>query len=246
MEEVLSGVNVKLIQARKLKVVFEAQSEQEATVMLPIFERLSCQVMSVMRPQKDMGKLVVGNEADLGVRLSRGGQIVTLYTESGKEVTDTQLLILQMLMAVKEGDPVGLPVTAPSVIEEMSEFVGIPLVRTKTVLRSLLEVGSHSPIQLHFDGFYSVVAVMHILCQEELTLEQVIGHFPMFHMHTQVVGCPVEAKGRVMRQLPEDVASRRAPLDHGVKVFHGRGGGGESPQARPRGVAGSTAGAGAN
>lgn len=219
MEEVLGRVNESMIQTENFKIIFESASAQEASVMIPIFERLNCQVMSIMRSKNDMGALVRSNHADLGVRLSKGGQAFTLYAEDGTELSDEQALILQMLMAIKEGAPVGVPVTAPSVIEEMSEFVGIPLVRTKTVWRSLLEVGSTRLIQVHFDGFYSVVAVLQFLCEEGLTLGEVIRQFPLFHMYTQVVGCPIEAKGRVMRKLLEDVSGERLQLIDGIKVL---------------------------
>lgn len=219
MEEVLSRVNEELIQNRSFKIIFESDSDQETAVMLPIFERLHCQVISIMRSKSDLGALVRSNHANLGVRLSKGGQDFTLYTENGVELSGDQVLILQMLMAVKEGAPVGVPVTAPSVIEEMSEFVGIPLVRTKTVWRSLLEVGSTELIQVHFDGFYSVVAVLQFLCEEGLTLGEVIDQFPLFHMYTEIVGCPVEAKGRVMRRLLEDVSGERLQLIDGIKVL---------------------------
>lgn len=223
MEEVLSRVDVESIRHRNFKVFFEAESSQESMVMQPIFERLNCQVISVSRNRQVIDALVVSNGADFGVHLSKGGQAIRLYTQLGTELTDMQVLILQMLIAVKEGAPVAIPVTAPSVVEEMSEFVGIPLVRTKTVLRSLLEVGSRNPIQVNFDAFYTVVAVMQFLSTEGLSLEEVIRQLPSFHMHTEVVGCPIEAKGRIMRRLMEDASGERLQLIDGIKILTDEG-----------------------
>jgi mannose-1-phosphate guanylyltransferase/phosphomannomutase len=128
-----------------------------------------------------------------------------------------------MLIAVKEQAPVAIPVTAPSVMEEMSEQVGIPVVRTKTVLRSLLEVGRERPVQVHYDGFYSVVSLMQFLVEEGLALQSVIDQFPSFHMVTELVSCPVRAKGRVMRRLMEDLKGQPLQLIDGIKVLTDEG-----------------------
>ncbi len=223
MEEVLSRVHAEHIQERSFRVVLHCDSSQIMSVMLPILEHLNCQVVTLSRGDRDIGKAVTNNAADIGVGLSAGGQDFRLFTEKGHELSNDELLILQMLMAVKERIPVAVPVTAPSVVEEMSETVGIPVVRTKTVLRSLLEVGVQSPLQVPYDGFYAVVALMQFLFEEGLTLQDVVNQLPMFHMQTEVVSCPIEAKGRVMRRLMEEMKGDQLQLIDGIKVLTDEG-----------------------
>lgn len=219
MEEVLSRVDVDKLKKRGYRVVLHAESKQITDVMLPILERLHCQVITIFRTVHDVGKAVIDNDADLGVSLSKGGQDFNLFTSTGYQLSPDEKLILQMLIAVRKGSPIAVPITAPSVVEEMSEFVGIPVVRTKTVLRSLLEVGASSPIQVHYDGFYTVVAAMQFLNEESMSLQDFVNHLPLFHMQTEMVACPVESKGRVMRRLMEEMEGERLQLIDGIKVL---------------------------
>lgn len=221
--EVLSHVRVDLVRNRRFKVVFHCASQPVLQVMLKLLEQLGCEVVTVYRGDPDMASLVLQNRADLGIALDGSGQSFAFFSETGTRLTDDQVAIVQMLIAVKEQAPVAIPVTAPSVMEEMSEQVGIPVVRTKTVLRSLLEVGRERPVQVHYDGFYSVVSLMQFLVEEGLALQSVIDQFPSFHMVTELVSCPVRAKGRVMRRLMEDLKGQPLQLIDGIKVLTDEG-----------------------
>ncbi len=217
--EVLSRVKVDGIRARRLKIVFQCESAQITSIMLPILEQLDCQVISVFGGAVDIGAIVRINAADVGIKLDSSGQDFLFYSQTGRAVSRDELLILQMLMAVKEQGSVAVPVTAPSIVEELSESAGIPVVRTKTVLRSLLEISRVQPLQVHYDGFYSVVSLLQFLVGEDMTLQGIIDQFPQFHMSTDMVPCPIRAKGRVMRRLMEDIKGQRLELIEGIKVL---------------------------
>ncbi len=217
--EVLSRVRVDAIRSRRLKIVFQCDSAQITAIMQPILEQLGCQVVTVFGGAADIGAIVRTNAADVGITLDSSGQDFLFYSETGRAITHDELLILQMLMAVKEQGSVAMPVTAPSVVEELSEFAGISVVRTKAVLRSLLEISRVQPLQVHYDGFYSVVSLLQFLVGEGLSLQTIIAQFPQFHMSTDMVPCPVPAKGRVMRRLMEDIKGQRLELIDGIKIL---------------------------
>jgi len=223
MDEVLSRIRMEPIQNRQFKVVFYSDTTQSQGVMLPILERLDCEVLTLTSSVNNVGQATRNHQADVGIALTGGGQNFQFYTGTGRPVSQEEILILQMLIAVKEQVPIAVPVTAPSVLEEMSESHGIPVVRTKTVLRSLLEVNAQSSLQIHYDGFYATVSLLQFLAEEEMSLQQVVEQLPMFHMHTEVVSCPVRAKGRVMRRLMQDMRGEELQLIDGIKILTDNG-----------------------
>ncbi|MCY0888309.1 MAG: sugar phosphate nucleotidyltransferase [Alicyclobacillaceae bacterium] len=219
VQEVLSRVPIERVRQRAFRVVFQCDSPHVLSVMLPILDRLGCSVVTMVNSDRDIGQVVLDNRADLGIVLRAGGQEFRFSSETGYTLSADEVLILQMLIAVKERMPLAMPVTAPSVLEEMSAQVGIPVVRTKTVLRSLLEVGMQNDLQVHFDGFYAVVAALQFLVEEGIGLQEFVEQLPKFHMRTETVPCPIEAKGRVMRRLMEDMKGQRLELIDGIKVL---------------------------
>ena len=220
--EVLSRIRTEEIRRRRFKVVFSCESRPVLSIMRSILERLGCAV-TVAQSDSEIGGAVVTESADIGIRLDTSGQKFLFYTNRGYCLTKNEVLILQMLIAVKENTPVAVPVTAPSVIEEMSSQAGIPVVRTKTLIRSILEVGRDNPLQVHYDGFYSVVSLFQFLAEENMPLHTLIEQLPRFHMRSETVSCPARAKGRVMRLLMEEMKGQRLELIDGIKVLSDEG-----------------------
>jgi len=219
ISEVLEKVRTEVILARRYSVLLHCDSQPVRAIMQPILANFGCEVILLSTRDRAIGKAVVANGADLGISLDASGQKFEFYTETGELLSRDEVMILQMLIAVKEQSPVVVPVTAPSVIEEISEQVGARVVRTKTVLRSLLEVDRDNSLQVHFDGFYSVVSLIQFLAEEQMSLQSIINQLPQFHMKTEMVPCPVRAKGRVMRQLMEDIKGQQLELIDGIKVL---------------------------
>ncbi len=217
--EVLSRIRTEAIVRRRFKVVFCCESQPVLSIMQPILEQLGCAVTTVSTSGSNIGETVVAEGADIGIKLDTSGQKFLFYTERGYCLTRNEVMILQMLIAVKENTPMAVPVTAPSVIEEMGGQTGIPVVRTKTLIRSILEVGRDNPLQVHYDGFYSVVSLFQFLAEENMSLHTLIDQLPRFHMRAETVPCPPRAKGRVMRMLMEEMKGQELELIDGIKVL---------------------------
>lgn len=217
--EVLSRVDVDAIRAKGFRVVFHCESPQVMSVMHPILERLGCKVITVFNGEAMLENIVVNNKADLGIQLDTSGQFFQIYTEKGYLLSEEQCTVLQSLAAPKDLAAIAVPVTAPSVIEEMIELSGIPVIRTKAITRSLLEVDKINPLQSHADAFYSLVLIMEYASKVETGLHQMIAELPQFHMSTDEVLCPIGAKGRVMRRLMEEMRGQQLELIDGIKVL---------------------------
>ncbi|MFC4767611.1 sugar phosphate nucleotidyltransferase [Effusibacillus consociatus] len=217
--EVLSRIDIDTVRNRGFKVVFHCESPQVMSVMHHILERLGCRVITVFNGEAMLENIVIDNKADLGIQLDTSGQAFRIYTEKGDLLSEEESAVLQSLVAQKDQAAIAVPVSAPSIIEEMMERAGIPVVRTKAVTRSLLEVGKINPLQVYLDGFYLLVSVLEYVAKVESTLHTVMEGLPQFHMSTDEVLCPAEAKGRVMRRLMEEVRGQQLELIDGIKVL---------------------------
>ncbi|WP_018133139.1 sugar phosphate nucleotidyltransferase [Effusibacillus pohliae] len=217
--EVLSRADVEAIRNRGFKVVFHCESPQVMSVMHPVLERLGCHVITVFNGGAMLEHVVTDNKADLGIQLDTSGQTFRIYTETGYRLSEAETIVLQTLVALKDQSPMAVPVTAPSIVEEMIEQAGVPIIRTKAVFRSLLEVGKLNPLQVHSDGVYSLVSIMEYIAKSDTTLHAAIERLPKFHMSTNEVACPAEAKGRVMRRLMEEMQGQQLELIDGIKVL---------------------------
>ena len=219
VREVLEHINQDVIAARSYGVFLHCENITVQAILLSILHALSCEVITTTKKQIDMAQSVIANKVDFGISVDQSGQKFILYTDQGRALSADEILILQMFIAVKENTEVAVPVSAPSVIEELAQQLGASVVRTKAVKRSLLEVLRHHGLQFHFDAFYSLGSLLQFMAEEQLPLQAMVNQIPQFHMKTVIVPCPVNAKGRVMRKLVEDLKGMRPQLINGIRVM---------------------------
>lgn len=220
VEKLLSAVDMAKIRSRRFSIVVHCYNPQVMEVVLPILDRLGCQVVQELESSSNLTIRVLATQADIGIEFDSSGQEFQLYTTKGRGLSWEETLVLKIIASLHNRKSVAVPVSAPSVVEEMAENMGIPVIRTKTVTRSLLEVGKNNPIQVHHDGLYSLVTVLEHLALTESSLQRVLEEMPQFHMHAATVSCPLESKGRVMRRLMEELKGHRFELIDGIKVWN--------------------------
>jgi mannose-1-phosphate guanylyltransferase / phosphomannomutase len=218
VSEILSRMDRKAIQSRSFRVVCTGESMNSVLIMRKLLEKLGCQVIMVMNSKTALSDIVTSTCADLGVHLNHSGESVQLITNEGYTLTEAEVGVLQALINVQTQSMIGIPVNAPSVIEKISASNGKSSIRTKVGQRPLLEVNRTSPLQMYYDGFYTVVSLLHYLVHTENALHSVVQQMPEFHLAETLVNCPIEAKGRVMRRLMEEVKGKRLELIDGIKI----------------------------
>lgn len=219
LEEILSHVDLKIFSARRYKVVYHCSSPLVISILSQLLDSLGCEIMGVLNGTTPLAKVVKDNKADLGIELDSSGQNMRLVTGKGKILSEQELLVLKTLTTLKNRSPIAIPVTAPSILEKMMEEAGVSVVRTKTVPRSLLEVGKNNSLQVHYDSFYSLVSIMEHLIKTDTNLHSYIEELPEFYISMKDVICPFEAKGRVMRCLMEEIKGQNTELIDGIKVL---------------------------
>ena len=212
-------LDVNAVRARRFKVVLHGVSSEVLTLMYRMLNQLGCTVMTLFNGEDDLSQFVQRNGADLGIEVDGSGQQFRLYTEAGHAVSEAQAIVLKAWIAAQAGAAVAVPVTAPTVVEEMSEGAGVHSVRTKALTRSLLEVGREHPLQMHGDAFYSLAMILQHLAHHQDSLGTALERLPEAHMSTDRVSCPIESKGRVMRRLMEEMQGQPLELIDGIKVL---------------------------
>jgi mannose-1-phosphate guanylyltransferase / phosphomannomutase len=217
--EVLREVDVAVIREHGIKVVLYAADSRVFSVVQPLLGELGCRVVTVIGGNGQLSQEVKDNRADLGIAIDGSAQSFTLFTETGRSVTEAETVMLQTLLAVSRQQQVPVPVTAPSALEEWLEQSGIQTLRTKGNQRAILSPGSRRGAQIFFDACSTLAALLAYSTSRKQTLQQIIEALPLAHMQTERVACPVEAKGRVMRRLMEEMKGRRLELIDGIKVL---------------------------
>jgi mannose-1-phosphate guanylyltransferase/phosphomannomutase len=169
--------------------------------------------------------VVTSLEANLGVLIDADGETVTLVDDSGRIVGRNRLMTLLTLLVARAtpGARIAMPLTVPSVIEEIAAENGATIVRTPSDRRSLMALAEREGSRLAFaggmnyelifpefqpafDGIYATAKIMEMLAGEHRKLSELVDMLPRWHIAGRVVPCPWDRKGAVMRSLHDEAA----------------------------------------
>lgn len=128
-----------------------------------------------------------------------------------------------------------MSITAPTRLEETLHANGVQVLRTKSDVRSLMSASLDAGVtfagddrggfifpEIHpgFDAPYSFGKLITMLQTTGLTLGEIVNELPQFQLAYEVVRCPWEAKGSVMRKISEESThGERVELVDGIKIF---------------------------
>jgi mannose-1-phosphate guanylyltransferase/phosphomannomutase len=169
--------------------------------------------------------VVTSLEADLGVLIDADGETVTLVDDTGAIVGRNRLIALLTLLVARAqpGARIALPLTIPSVVEQIAKENGAEIVRARSDRRSLMALAEKDGVSLAFaggmeyelifpefqpafDGIYATAKIMELLAAEKRKLSELVAMLPEWHIAGRVVPCPWERKGAVMRSLHDEAA----------------------------------------
>ena len=247
-----------LFSDRRFKLVVDYAYGRLSSILPPIFSRLGCEVVALhpfpdpqraprsqqerQRFLEELGQAVATLGADMGALIDDDGERLYLVDEQGRAVQNELLLALFALIALQErpGALVGVPVSAPSVVDQIARQHSGQVVRTKHDPRSLMNLAmAHRDTMVLagdirggfiFPEFYptqdAVIALARVLkaLASGARLSELVERIPAFYVVQQSIQCPWEHKGRVMRLLAREAgAAREAEYIDGIKVIYDRG-----------------------
>jgi mannose-1-phosphate guanylyltransferase/phosphomannomutase len=246
-------VNRSQVVSRKFHIVADCAYGEAALVVPTVLGRLGCDLVTLngypdaMKQQtarectgeslQALSTVVPTLQADLGVLISGDGECLHLVDERGVPIESHFLLAVACLLAfqAQQGAVVAVPVTAPSVIEEMAERYGGRVRRTKSDYVSLMDEAVKAKSELALagdvggrlivpqfqpaaDAIASLAWLLQMLSLQRASISDLVSRIPRFSVGHQAVPCPWDRKGEIMRLLTEQVPPDQSEFVDGIKV----------------------------
>jgi mannose-1-phosphate guanylyltransferase/phosphomannomutase len=177
---------------------------------------------------------------DLGVRFDVGGEKLFLVDHNGQYVPEllASAAMASLALRANPGGTLVVPVHMPSLFEQIASEYGGQVLRCKMDPHDLMQMSTREGVimaadgvgnfvfpqfQAAIDGLMAMAKLLEFLATQQVKLAEVVAGLPTFHISHQVVSCPWEVKGTVMRRLNQQYKDRRADLIDGIKILLGEG-----------------------
>ncbi|QXE90640.1 mannose-1-phosphate guanyltransferase [Geomonas subterranea] len=248
------GVDQQLIRSSKAKVVIDFNHSPAGQILPQILNDLGCEVIGLntyldeQRGSKtvdekpnslqQLAKIVMTLEARAGFWLDPTVEEVVLVDETGRIYQPEEFLSLMTTLMLKSGSrgAFAVPVSAPSVIEQIAQENGSSVRRTKSVDRAMIEAAISPEVvmagsmagrfafpkfQAAFDGMFTIAKTIELSSAAGVPLSRVLKEVPRSSFLQGKVPCVWEKKGGIMRKMSEDSLDKEASFIDGIKVSFG-------------------------
>ncbi|GFO60858.1 phosphoglucomutase [Geomonas silvestris] len=248
------GLDQQLIRGAASKVVIDFNHSVAGQILPQILNDLGVEVIGLNtyldesrgsksadeKPHslQQLSKIVVTLEAQAGFWLDPTAEEVALVDETGKVYPPEELLPLLVALMLKSGarGTFAVPVSAPSVIEQIAAENGCAVRRTKSAERSMIETAISPEVimagtmsgrfafpkfQAAFDGMFTIAKTIELSAAARLPLSKVLGEVRRSTFLQGKVPCVWEKKGGIMRKMSEDSLDKEASFIDGIKVSFG-------------------------
>jgi mannose-1-phosphate guanylyltransferase/phosphomannomutase len=247
----LQTISVGLIKEKQFHVMVDYDPGNLSLILPSFLSALGCKVFPYCkdspgsyRPRHPLdmldslsflSKSVATKGVSIGIIVDSNAERLLLVDELGNKISGNLFTALISLLALRsrEGTTVTVPVTAPRIIEDMAKVYGGHVVRTGVNPRSVMERAIEERVfagkrglfgfQPPFDALFSLGKILESMARDNMSLSELISMVPEFYMSKHSVGCPWEAKGKVMRTLINETGTKKIELIDGIKIYHETG-----------------------
>lgn len=248
-------LDTEAIRKANFKVVINYGYGNASLVLHYILGRLDCESVAInayldaikaresMEHQdkelKNLSNIVTTLDADIGITVDTDCEKLIVVDDKGNIISDNKLLALMTHMVLKQnkGGIVVVPVTAPSIIDEIAHRHNGKIIRTKTDGRSLMHTAALGEEKIlmagnsqgafifpvfHpvFDSMYAFARILEMMAKSDLKLSQIVEEIPDFHLNYDSVDCTWEQKGKIMRRMIEINKDKPMEVIEGLKIFY--------------------------
>ncbi|WP_136524775.1 mannose-1-phosphate guanyltransferase [Geomonas ferrireducens] len=249
------GLEQQIIKSATPKVVIDFNHSPAGQILPQILNDLGCEVIGLntyldeqrgsktvdVKPNslQQLAKIVVTLEAKAGFWLDPTAEEVVLVDETGRIYQPEEYLSLMTALMLKSGarGAFAIPVSAPSVIEQLAQENGCSVRRTKSMDRSMIEAAISPEVvmagsmagrfafprfQAAFDGMFTIAKTIELATAAGVPISRVLKEVPKSSFLQGRVPCVWEKKGGIMRKMSEDSLEKEASFLDGIKVSFGQ------------------------
>jgi mannose-1-phosphate guanylyltransferase/phosphomannomutase len=249
-EHFISEVDAKLISDRKFTLVVDFAYGSTITVLPGLFGSLNIETISLdayaapgrlSRSEREfneslgrLGGIVRSIDADLGLWIDPGGEVIHLVDDSGRTLSAelTQAVMVCLALEQLGVKRVAIPVTSPAPVAEIIRSRGGEVLWTKTEHHAMMASAAHADLVAgargefifpHFipayDGMFAAARLLEGLARSGRGLRELADELETVFIREERVACPWGRKGTVMRRLMEHTEGDNRQLIDGVKVW---------------------------
>jgi len=174
--------------------------------------------------------------ADLAVVFDRAAEHVLVLDEAGRQIPEETLLLmlLRHTCTVRGGGVVALPPHITRHAEEVARSCGVTVRRTRSADSDLMAAATRPEVIFagtsgggfifpdflpSMDALLSFGKVIEAVSLGGLSLSVMVADLPPVHIVHDVVPCPWQSKGLVMRMMVDELKNERISLVDGIKVL---------------------------
>ena len=250
-EAFLAAVDTKTIKDSCPYIAVDFANSSTAMVLGPLLTKLACRVVALNQavdeakmsiPPEEfqqalvaLSKITEVLDTGMGVRLDVGGERVFMVDDHGRQVPQITLCAALACLALqnKGGGAIAVPVTMPTIFEQIAATHNGQVLRTKVNTQALMAASNRKDVvmaadgngsfiwpdfQPVIDGMMTVAKLLEFLAKQKTTLAEIVATVPEYHVAEGQVNCPWEIKGTVMRLLNQQYKERLGQQIDGIHI----------------------------
>ncbi|PMQ02361.1 MAG: mannose-1-phosphate guanyltransferase [Dictyoglomus sp. NZ13-RE01] len=244
----LKKVDTESIKKKNFKIIVDYKGSSISLILPHILSNLKIENLSLnlygenlsltsITSSESLSNLVKSFGADLGVVFTHDGENFSLFTPQGNYISKDTLIATIALLNFKTfpNSQIVVPVTVSNMIEKLAEIEGGRVYRSKTspseLVKATLRIGAklgasedgiiYPEFQLSFDGIYGFIKTLELLSKTGYNIDEIFMSLPNLYKVKNVVDCPIELKGKIMRKIIEENIEQSIDYTDGIKINFG-------------------------
>ncbi|MHB9034903.1 MAG: sugar phosphate nucleotidyltransferase [Anaerolineae bacterium] len=247
----LKALDVQVIRDSHPYIAVDFANASTSSILGPLLTQLNCRVVALNQavdeakmsiPPEEfqqalvaLGKISEVLDTGFGVRLDVGGERIFLVDENGHQVPQITLsaALACLVLQSKGGGAIAVPVTMPTIFEDIAARHNGQVLRTKVNPQALMAASNRKDVvmaadgngsfiwpdfQPVIDGMMTIAKLLEYLAKMHTSLGQVISEVPPYYVANGHVNCPWETKGAVMRLLNQQYKDRLGQQIDGIHI----------------------------
>ncbi len=238
LKNLMEDLDKEAVRDAGFKLLWLHPSAHLYSYLAPLLQELNCQVITLASPgeristTEELEKMkdsvlekMRGSQSQAAFLMDENAETLAFIDEKGRLVADEMftVFISFLLFSRTKGEKLAVPVTIPSVVDELAKRYRGEVFRTKTSISALMQEAAPSQFLMSFDAITSLMRTLEYCAKARKSLTEMLDSIPSFYLKKKRTPCPWKDKGRVMRHLIEDTQSENVELMDGVKVHHPEG-----------------------